>query len=154
MAALYDPDTAHPIAQGLQGSARSNDAINAALRAAKERNRTVWLEDDDGDWLIGPRGGVRRFTAALKAKHGFSMQTKTKGMPDMAAAAFPALLAAAGVSRPWLAAQAGRSLSAVDQWCAGSSNAPGEVVAWLQRRVSNAPPKLARVTGRPPQSLP
>lgn len=40
---------------------------------AKERRKTVILEDDDGEWLVGPRGGIRRFTDRLKREMGFEV---------------------------------------------------------------------------------
>jgi hypothetical protein len=56
---------------------------------------------------------------------------------------FPALLRAAGVTRPWLARATGRSRSAVDQWCDGTTLAvPPDVIAWLQRRIADPPPRL------------
>jgi hypothetical protein len=61
---------------------------------------------------------------------------------------FSRLLRAAGVSRRWLAAQTGRTRSAVDRWCDGSAQPPPEVVEWLRRRVADPPPRLAR-RGKP-----
>lgn len=55
---------------------------------------------------------------------------------------FRALLHAAGVSRPWLAEQVGRTRQAVDRWCDGTAQPPADVVAWLQRRISDPPPRL------------
>jgi hypothetical protein len=55
---------------------------------------------------------------------------------------FTALLRAAGVSRPWLARATGRTRSAVDRWCDGSARPPAEVVAWLERRLADKPPRL------------
>jgi hypothetical protein len=62
-------------------------------------------------------------------------------MPD-----FPTLLATAGVSRVWLAQATGYSRSAVDSWCSGERRPPGGIVAWLQKRAEDQPPK--RETGR------
>jgi hypothetical protein len=68
----------------------------------------------------------------------------------MPAADFAPLLRAAGVSRRWLAARTGRTRSAVDRWCDGTARPPAEVVAWLERRVADPPPRLAR-RGQPGQ---
>jgi hypothetical protein len=62
-----------------------------------------------------------------------------RGRPD-----FAAWLRAAGVSRRWLAVHTGRTRSAVDRWCDGTARPPAEVVAWLERRVADPPPRLAR----------
>jgi hypothetical protein len=62
----------------------------------------------------------------------------------MPATDFALLLRAAGVSRRWLAANTGRTRSAVDRWCDGTARPPAEVVAWLERRVADPPPRLAR----------
>lgn len=56
---------------------------------------------------------------------------------------FHALLTAAGVSRPWLARHVGLSRTMVDRWCAGQSEPPTEVVAWLERRLADPPPRRA-----------
>jgi hypothetical protein len=71
MAALYDLNSGHTITEGVQGSSVCNDALNMAKAIAKERRRTVILDDDDGEWLIGPSGRIRRFTPALKRRYGF-----------------------------------------------------------------------------------
>jgi hypothetical protein len=55
---------------------------------------------------------------------------------------FASMLRAAGVSRPWLAARTGRTRSAVDRWCDGTARPPAEVVEWLQRRLTDLPPRL------------
>ena len=60
---------------------------------------------------------------------------------------FRALLAAAGVSRPWLAEQTGRARTAIDRWCDGSAAAPAAVVEWLTRRIADPPPKLPPARG-------
>jgi hypothetical protein len=57
-------------------------------------------------------------------------------------APFASMLRAAGVSRPWLARQTGRSRGAVDRWCNGTAQPPAAVVAWLQRRIADPPPRL------------
>jgi pyruvate/2-oxoglutarate/acetoin dehydrogenase E1 component len=48
------------------------EAIQCARQIATRNNETVILDDDDGEWLIGPRGGVRKFTTSLKRRYGFS----------------------------------------------------------------------------------
>jgi len=60
----------------------------------------------------------------------------------MSAPDFRALLRAAGISRPWLAAQVGRTRTVIDRWCAGDAAPPPAVVEWLQRRIADPPPKL------------
>jgi hypothetical protein len=62
---------------------------------------------------------------------------------------FSSLLRAAGVSRPWLAARTGRTRSAVDRWCNGTAQAPAEVVARLERRLADPPPRLGRRRDQP-----
>jgi hypothetical protein len=64
-------------------------------------------------------------------------------------AAFVALLKATGVSRPWLAAQTGRTRSAVDRWCDGTAQPPTEVLAWLYRRLQDPPPRLPKRRDHP-----
>ena len=44
------------ITSGLQPSAISDEAAQAAVRIAKERGETVYLTDDDGEWAVGPDG--------------------------------------------------------------------------------------------------
>ena len=68
----------------------------------------------------------------------------------MTAAEFRYALAAAGVSRPWLATATGRSLSTVDHWCSGRTPAPDAVAAWLSVRMADPPPVLAPYVGTPP----
>jgi len=67
-------------------------------------------------------------------------------MPD-----FPTLARTAGVTRPWLAQQTGRSRSAVDRWFDGSAEAPAPVVEWLERRISDPPPVLDAYVPVPPR---
>jgi len=62
---------------------------------------------------------------------------------------FACMLRAAGVSRPWLARATGRTKSAVDRWCNGSARPPAEVLAWLERRLADPPPRLGRRGGQP-----
>jgi hypothetical protein len=57
---------------------------------------------------------------------------------------FTRLLRATGVSRRWLARATGRTRSAVDRWCDGTARPPAEVVAWLERRAADPPPRLAQ----------
>jgi transcriptional regulator with XRE-family HTH domain len=64
-------------------------------------------------------------------------------------AAFVDLLKATGVSRPWLARATGRTRSAIDRWCNGTARPPAEVVAWLERRLTDPPPRLGRRGGQP-----
>lgn len=66
MASIYDLDSGQAITAGLQGSSVCNEAINVAKNIAKERRRTVLLEDDDGDWLVGPSGRVRKSTPSYR----------------------------------------------------------------------------------------
>lgn len=71
MAALYDLISGHTITAGVQGSNACDAAIRMAKSIAKDSRRTVMLDDDDGEWLVGPSGRVRRFTPALKRRYGF-----------------------------------------------------------------------------------
>jgi len=71
MASLFDLRSGHTITEGLQGSSVCNDALRIARARAKESKRSVLLEDDDGDWIVGPRGGIRKMTPALKRRYGF-----------------------------------------------------------------------------------
>jgi hypothetical protein len=72
MASVYDLATGHTITEGLQGCRVCDQAIQVAADLAKIHNKTVILDDDDGEWLVGPRGRVRKFTAGLKRRYGFS----------------------------------------------------------------------------------
>jgi hypothetical protein len=56
---------------------------------------------------------------------------------------FRAALAETGISRPWLAAAAGRSRTWVDQLCDGRVSVPAELADWLTRRAADPPPRLA-----------
>jgi transcriptional regulator with XRE-family HTH domain len=62
---------------------------------------------------------------------------------------FCAMLRAAGISRPWLARATGRTRSAVDRWCNNTARPPAEVVAWLERRLADPPPRLSQRRGQP-----
>jgi len=73
MAAIYRL-TGGTITQGLTGSSRCDQAVNMAREMARERRETVILSDDDGEWLVGPRGGIRRFTDRLKKHYGFNVE--------------------------------------------------------------------------------
>lgn len=72
MASIYDINTGHEITTGLQGSKVCDQAIICAKQIAVRKRETVILDDDDGEWLVGPRGGIRRFTKALKRRYGFN----------------------------------------------------------------------------------
>jgi transcriptional regulator with XRE-family HTH domain len=61
---------------------------------------------------------------------------------------FADMLRAAGVSRPWLARATGRTRSAVDRWCDGTARPPAEVLAWLERRLQDPPPRLPQRRGQ------
>ena len=66
-------------------------------------------------------------------------------MTDLAA-----LMATAGVSRPWLARMTGRHLATVDNWCRAGAVLPEDVrpvVAWLHERIAAPPPVLAPYRG-------
>ena len=72
MATIYSLNTGDTITAGLPSSARCDEALNIAKIIAREKGQTVILDDDErGELLIGPRGGVRRFTRKLKLKFGF-----------------------------------------------------------------------------------
>lgn len=72
MASIYSTTDGHTITEGLQGCNICSEALGAAYRIAEARNETVHLEDDDGEWLVGPRGGVRKLTPALLRQYGLS----------------------------------------------------------------------------------
>jgi hypothetical protein len=71
MAAIYDYETAALITEGLQGSDVCDEAAWAAKRIAKDLGKAVILEDDDGLWIAGPRGGVRNMTQREKRDGGW-----------------------------------------------------------------------------------
>ena len=56
MASIYDYQTAHDIAVGLQGSAVCDEAIQAARASATDRDEPVVLEDD-GATTLAREGG-------------------------------------------------------------------------------------------------
>jgi hypothetical protein len=72
-ATIYSTKTGDTISAGLQSGIVCDEAINTARRIARERNETVILDDpeDGGEFLVGPRGGVRTWTAKMKRKMGF-----------------------------------------------------------------------------------
>lgn len=55
MAEIYDTETDDMITGGLNGSRKSDEAIQLARRIAAERGETVLLVDD-GEWLVEPDG--------------------------------------------------------------------------------------------------
>ena len=57
MATIYNRD-GNTITEGLQGCDTCDEAVQAARRIAKDRNQTVYLEDDDGFWAVPPRGKI------------------------------------------------------------------------------------------------
>jgi hypothetical protein len=60
MAAIYDTETGDTITAGLQGCIKCDEAIQMAEEIADDRDEDVWLEDDDGDWIVHPmRDGKR-----------------------------------------------------------------------------------------------
>jgi len=69
MAELYDLQTGYTITEGLQGSSVCDEAIIIARSEARQRGRIVLLDDDDGQWLVGPRS-TRRLTPSLAKKRG------------------------------------------------------------------------------------
>jgi len=66
MAAIYDAD-GYTITDGLQGCNVCNEAIRAAQVCADERGEAVTLSDDDGEWLVHPKGtnGTREMATSL-----------------------------------------------------------------------------------------
>lgn len=55
MASIYSVD-GNEISLGLQGSDVCDEAWQAAVAIAEERGEPVWLDDDDGEWIIYPDG--------------------------------------------------------------------------------------------------
>jgi hypothetical protein len=74
MASLYDLNSGHTITEGLQGCNVCDEALNIAKRTAAETRRSVLLEDDDGEWIVGPSGRIRKMTPALQRRYGFNQQ--------------------------------------------------------------------------------
>lgn len=62
------------IATCLQTIDKSDVATQCAWDIARRRRKSVWLRDSDGDWLVGPRGGLRRLTEGLKRRYGFVIE--------------------------------------------------------------------------------
>ena len=59
MAAVYTLDGGE-LCTGLQGCDTCDEAIQAAWQHADQLAADVHLQDDDGDWLVHPKGGGRR----------------------------------------------------------------------------------------------
>jgi len=57
MATIYSQDGME-ITVGLQGSSVCDEAVQAAKRIAADRQESVRLEDDDGNWDVYPDGRV------------------------------------------------------------------------------------------------
>ena len=70
MATIYDSE-AYPITDGLQGSDICDEAIRAALRIAADRDEEVFLEDEDGLWLVEPDGTVEKVPVRQARSMGF-----------------------------------------------------------------------------------
>lgn len=70
MATIYNSE-AYPITDGLQGSDICDDAIRTALRIAADRDESVFLDDDDGLWLVEPDGTVGKVPARQARSMGF-----------------------------------------------------------------------------------
>lgn len=60
MAAIYHFQTAETLSAGLQGSNHCDEARRAARNIAAQRQETVVLEDDDGNWAVAPDGSRER----------------------------------------------------------------------------------------------
>lgn len=58
MAAIYDMTTGDVITDGLQGSDRCDEAIQAARRIAADRGEDVELIDDGDSWVVHPDGST------------------------------------------------------------------------------------------------
>lgn len=72
MAAIYALD-GNELTTGLQGCDVCDEAILAAEAIADQRNETVHLVDDDGEWLVTPAvDGVREpaWRIADAVRHG------------------------------------------------------------------------------------
>ncbi len=59
MAAIYSMD-GNTITEGLQGCDICDEAIDMAMRMAKEFGEPVLLDDDDGEWIVPVEGPARR----------------------------------------------------------------------------------------------
>ena len=75
MATIYSTKYGHTITDGLQSGKYCDEAIQAARQIARAQNETVILDDpqDGGEFLVGPRGRIRKFTDHLKRKMGFDV---------------------------------------------------------------------------------
>lgn len=65
MSTIYDwapGSDGMPLTDGIQGSSVCDAAIDTALRLAAARGTQVLLEDDDGWWIVHPKGGVEEAT--------------------------------------------------------------------------------------------
>jgi hypothetical protein len=73
MVAIYSTKDGHTITAGLQSDLVCSQAKQVARAVAREKNTTVILDDPEcgGEYLVGPRGRIRKFTPALKRKMGF-----------------------------------------------------------------------------------
>ena len=47
-------------------------AIKLAKNIARDRRERVIVEDGATNWLVGPRGGVKKMTDRIKRKLGFN----------------------------------------------------------------------------------
>ena len=56
MATVYDYEEGYTITDGLQGCRVCDEAITVARSIARDRKEPVVLEDDDGTWLVPPKG--------------------------------------------------------------------------------------------------
>jgi len=57
MANIYDA-AGYSITEGLQGCTVCDEALQIARDIAADRRQPVFLEDDNGDWLIFPNGDI------------------------------------------------------------------------------------------------
>jgi hypothetical protein len=71
MAYILDWNDNSLITEGLQGCIVCDEAVQIARQIAQERRAPVVLNDDDGWWRVGPRGGIRRLTRIEKHNAGF-----------------------------------------------------------------------------------
>jgi NAD(P)H-dependent FMN reductase len=58
-ASIYDGE-GNTITGGLQPASVCDEAIQAARRIAAESGDDVYLEDDDGNWIVSPDGTSRK----------------------------------------------------------------------------------------------
>ncbi len=61
MATIHSFESTEDLAVGLQGSDVCDEAWNAAVDMAEERDDNVVLCDDDGNWLVHPDGSRSEF---------------------------------------------------------------------------------------------